>query len=183
MVADGTEGGRRFERLVTKHLGFVVGVLAAKGIRDSDRDDAAQKVFLVALERLHSIEARAERAFLRGVAVRVASHTRRTYQRRGEVGGEDFDTPTTPSFSPDELLRRKRGLVQLSHAVEQLPREVRQVFVMHELLERPLPELAEELGLPLGTVKTRLRRARALLFSPGAGAPSGNPAAARSTKA
>ncbi len=153
----------RFERLVVQYLDFVVAMLHAKGVRDGDLDDAAQRVFLIALGKLERIEAHAEKAYLHRVAVREASHTRRSYQRRGEVDAEHVDMHSTPSMGPDELVRKKHALLQAAAALEELDADLRSVFVMHELEEMSLPDVSQALGLPLGTVKTRLRRARSLL--------------------
>jgi RNA polymerase sigma-70 factor (ECF subfamily) len=153
----------RFEQLITRHFDYVHSVLYAKGVQDGDRDDVAQRVFLVVLRKLDGIEIDAEKAFLRGVAIREASHARRSHKRRREVGNDDFDLQSTPSMSPDELVRRKQELMQVADAVDELDENLRAVFIMSEVQEIPLAAIAEELGLPLGTVKTRLRKARTVL--------------------
>src|SRR5262245_52866877 len=67
-------GGVALRQLVVDHLEFVWRALRRLGVLPGDVDDAAQRVFLVANEKLALIESGRERAFLVGVAVRVASH-------------------------------------------------------------------------------------------------------------
>ena len=153
----------RLERLMTQHLSFVVSVLYRAGVRDGDIDDLAQRVFLTALRKVDRILPDKERAFLHTVAQREAGHARRSYRRRREVGDDGVVQETTPSVRPDELVLRKQALLSIATVIDGMGVDLRTVFMLHELHEMPLPEVSEKLGLPLGTVKTRLRRARAIL--------------------
>ncbi len=64
----------------------------------------------------------------------------------------------------DALERRQLG-EQLEAALATLPVELRRLFVLAQVHQRPLQELADAEGVPLGTVKSRLHRARALLVA------------------
>jgi RNA polymerase sigma-70 factor (ECF subfamily) len=156
-------GPARLEYLVREHLAFVLAALGRAGVRDGDIEDAAQRVFLTAARKIDAISPDAERAFLKGVARREASHARRSYQRRGEVGEEGVVLHTTPSTGPDELVRRKQALLVVARLVDAMDPDLRAVFMLHELDELTVVAIAKKLGLPLGTVKTRLRRARGIL--------------------
>jgi RNA polymerase sigma-70 factor, ECF subfamily len=154
---------QRLERLMSQHFSFVINVLYRAGVRDGDIDDLAQRVFLTALRKLNCIMPDKERAFLHTVAQREAGHARRSYQRRREVGDDGVVQETTPSVRPDELVLRKQALHSIATVIDAMDVELRSVFMLHELHEMPLPEISLKLRLPLGTVKTRLRRARAML--------------------
>lgn len=160
-------GGRsefeRLERLMSQHFGFVVNVLYRAGVRDGDIDDLAQRVFLIALRKVNCIIPDKERAFLHTVAQREAGHARRSYRRRNEVGDDGVVQETTPSVRPDELVLRKQALLSITTVIDAMDVDARTVFMLHELHEMSLPEISLKLGLPLGTVKTRLRRARSFL--------------------
>ena len=69
------------------------------GVRPADADDAVQEVFVVAARRLGDIENGRERAFLFGIAARVASTRRRTLRRRPEDG--ELGLIEKPSDDPD----------------------------------------------------------------------------------
>lgn len=72
-----------------------------------------------------------------------------------------------PDAAPDAALRLERRQLgaQLEAALATLPPELERLFVLAQVHQRPLQELAEAEGLPLGTVKSRLHRARALLVA------------------
>ncbi|GAA4450032.1 RNA polymerase sigma factor [Phytohabitans houttuyneae] len=55
--------------------------------------------------------------------------------------------------------------VDLARALQRLPRPMREAIVLYHLLDLPVAAVAEELGVPEGTVKARLSRGRALLGS------------------
>jgi RNA polymerase sigma-70 factor, ECF subfamily len=65
--------------------------------------------------------------------------------------------PPAPVEGPDEIS------VAVFAALRRLPLAQREVLVMHHMLDVPIPEIAAELALPIGTVKARLFRGRAAL--------------------
>lgn len=154
----------RFERLFAEHYRWVWCFLRRLGVPVGGVDDAAQQVFLVASERLTSIELAKERAFLAGVAARTAANARRLHARRREE--PDASVMTTPRCerNPEELLDWKQRREKLDEWLSVLELELRAPFVLFELDGLSLVEIAELLELPLGTVKTRLRRARSLFL-------------------
>lgn len=76
---------------------------------------------------------------------------------------EDADEPVDAAASAeDDLVRRADG-ARLRRALEELPAEFREVTVLRELEELSYREIAEVAGIPIGTVMSRLARARARL--------------------
>lgn len=132
------------------------------GVADGDADDGAQRVFLTASERLDDIRPGAERAFLRGVALRVASHARRGYRRRGEEAFDEAIGEARPDHAPlpDELVEAEAGRRLVEAILDEMDFELREVFVLFEIEELASQAIAELLEIPEGTVKSRLRRAR-----------------------
>jgi RNA polymerase sigma-70 factor (ECF subfamily) len=130
------------------------------GVWPEALDDATQQVFATAAAKLHQIEPGKERAYLLGVAYKVASNVRRARKRHAELGAVDTDGATHPDPNPEELLELKRHRILLDEALDALPREQRAVFVLYELEGCSLSEISEALELPMGTVASRLRRAR-----------------------
>ncbi|HET9929880.1 MAG TPA: sigma-70 family RNA polymerase sigma factor [Polyangiaceae bacterium] len=124
-------------------------------------DDATQSVFVTFARRIRDVTVGRERSFLLGVCCRTAANLRRLVARRREVPGDPLVQEPDDELNPEELLDYKRRRRLLDLALEDLPTEQRTVFVLYELEGWTLPELAESLQLPLGTVTSRLRRARA----------------------
>jgi RNA polymerase sigma-70 factor (ECF subfamily) len=162
----GTPTGFREARLramVDGHFDTVWRALKRLGVPESGADDAAQQVFLVASRRLDEIEPAGERSYLLGVALRVAADARRTLRRRREVSLEDdreLPAAPAPAPAPEELLDDKRARMALAAHLARMPDELREAFVLFELEEMSAPEVAAILGVPVGTVASRVRRAR-----------------------
>jgi RNA polymerase sigma-70 factor (ECF subfamily) len=132
------------------------------GLRGSDVDDAAQQVFLVTFARAdQSIRKGSERSFLYGVAIRVCQEFRRT-QRRAWLHDADAAEALVAKSAPDEEAHRRRSWQRLEAILEQMSDDVRAVFALYELEGMTAPEIAEVVGIPLGTVASRLRRGREL---------------------
>jgi RNA polymerase sigma-70 factor (ECF subfamily) len=128
-------------------------------------DDVAQETFVVAARKVDAIRAATERQYLFAIAVRVAMDARRARSRRRELPEAAAPRPVDPYPCPDELLDRKRARQLLEDVLASMPLELRAAFTLFELEDMSLPEVAEILGVPLGTATSRLRRARELFRS------------------
>jgi RNA polymerase sigma-70 factor (ECF subfamily) len=140
-------------------------LLRRLGVGAAEVDDAAQEVFWVAARRLDDIAPGREHAFLYGVALRVASmQTRRqkvapAIAPPGDRGNVDDLADLAPS--PEDALERRRARELLDQVLCRMPIELRTVFVLSELEDMDLRDIAELEEIPLGTASSRLRRARA----------------------
>ncbi len=152
-----------FGKLVSAHLDFVWRSLKRLGVPAGEVDDATQQVFLVANEKLANIKPGRERSFLLAVAGRVASHARRADQRR-QAATQRLSEGPPPEGTPDpeHLTQRLEARDLLDQVLDMMPPKVRTVFVLFELEDLSVDEVADLLSLPRGTVATRLRRARTL---------------------
>jgi RNA polymerase sigma-70 factor (ECF subfamily) len=146
--------------LVRTQFGFVWRTLRRFGVPQGDADDAAQQVFMVLARKHCDIEPGAERAFLFGTAVRIASRSRRTRQRRREELEDTFDTLLGASPDPEAVLEQRQATELLSAILETMPDDMRAAFVLCEVEQLTMIEVAELLGVPQGTIASRLRRAR-----------------------
>ncbi|MGC4067219.1 MAG: sigma-70 family RNA polymerase sigma factor [Polyangiaceae bacterium] len=154
---------KRLEALVEGQYEFVWRQVRRLGVRDGDADDAAQQVFLVAARKLAQIREGCERSFSYQTALRVSSDYRRSSKRRYESSLSDLpDQQNRDDRQPstDELLDLRRARQRLDEVLDQLPMDLRAVFVLHELEQTTMADIAELLDLPSGTVASRLRRAR-----------------------
>lgn len=150
----------RLRAIVDQHFDAVWRSLRRLGVPPVDMDDCMQQVFLVASRKLPSIAMGSEQAFLLGTALRVASDARRTRDRRREVPEDDDVQRTDPGPQPDELADQKRLRGILDEVLAAMPMDLRTVFVLYELEEMPVQEIAGLLEIPTGTAASRLRRAR-----------------------
>ncbi len=151
-----------FDKLVSDHLDFVWRSLRRFGVPQGEVDDATQQVFLVANDKLAIIRPGSERSFLIAVATRVASHARRSNVRREAARQRFSESPTSAEEapSPEHLMQRLEARDLLDRVLDKMPADLRSVFVLFELEELSIDEVASLLSLPRGTVATRLRRAR-----------------------
>lgn len=150
----------RLRAMVDAHFEAVWRALRRLGVSTTDMDDCAQQVFLVASRKLASIEAGRERGFLLGTATRVAADHRRARGRRPEVPDDGSIERVDPGPRPDEIADQAKLRRLLDGVLSEMPEDERAVFVMFELEELSTPEIAAALGIPEGTVASRLRRAR-----------------------
>lgn len=142
---------------------FVFRSLQRLGVRPADLEDVFQEVFLVVHKRLHTYDgSSALTTWLFGVCLRVAAaHRRRAWFRR-EVPTEDaVDLREAPaSERPDEALAARQAKAIVRRVLDRMDIDKRAVFVMFELDEVPSEEIATILGVPVGTVWSRLHTAR-----------------------
>jgi RNA polymerase sigma-70 factor (ECF subfamily) len=152
----------RVRRLVDDHFDFISRSVRRLGVALDEVEDAVQEVFMVGARRLDTVARGAERSFLFATALRVASTRRRNAGRRRTEARESFDDYEHPAESPEEAsaLRQARELLQ--DILMEMPLEQRTVFILFELEEMAVPEIAEVVGAPTGTVNSRLRSAREL---------------------
>jgi RNA polymerase sigma-70 factor (ECF subfamily) len=151
----------RIRSMVDSHFDPVWRALSRLGVSPASVDDATQQVFLVASRRLDEIDARGERAYLLGVALRVASDARRLVARRREVPiDETAEIADHSGPAIEELIDEKRDRERLTGYLASMPDDLREAFVLFELEELSAPKVAELLGVPAGTVASRVRRAR-----------------------
>ncbi|MEM7153869.1 MAG: sigma-70 family RNA polymerase sigma factor [Myxococcota bacterium] len=144
--------------LFDEHCGFVCRVLRHHGIDDATLDDAVQDVFVTAYRRWSSFEGRSSaRTWLFGIARRVAAR----YRRSASTRARHLSTTAAAQASDgiDEPFARAQAAQSLDALLQGIDREKRSVFVLCEVEGMTAPEVAEALGLPVGTVYSRLRAA------------------------
>jgi RNA polymerase sigma-70 factor (ECF subfamily) len=152
---------RRIHELIVNHVDFVARLLRNLGTPPMDIDDAVQGTFITALRRFRDIRPGYEKAFLFKIALRAASHARRSVRRRRHVAIEEEEDFADSAFSPEQLTDQKRTREALDAILEDMPPELRSIFVLHEFEGMTMGEIATILELAPGTVASRLRRARA----------------------
>ncbi len=169
----GAVNENRLRGIVLEHFEVLWRFLRRLGIAESDTDDAVQEVVLVLARKLDQVEVGRERSFVLSTAVRVASGFRRTARNRREVDDAPLAEMQSRDLDPEALAEKRRLRALLDRVLNELPLELRAVFVLYELEELTMAEIATSLGLPPGTVASRLRRSRELFESLAANAVGG----------
>jgi RNA polymerase sigma-70 factor (ECF subfamily) len=154
--------GVTIRTIYEEHARFVWLSLQRLGVRHADLDDLAHDVFVVAHRRLDSFDRRSRMtSWLFGICMRVAANHRRRRQNCSEiptgVSGENRPATVVPV---DELLVLRERRLLAEAVLGQLVLEQRAVFVMYEIEAVPCAEIADLLGVPIGTVYSRLHAAR-----------------------
>ena len=148
-----------FRSLFEEHFDFVWRALRRLGVAERDAEDLTHEVFVRVHARLPSFDAaRPIRPWLFAFAARVASDYRRLARHQVELLGDV--EPQGSEIPPDEALVRRADLALIDRALAALEEEKRAVFVMHEIEEFGMPEIAAALDVPLATAYSRLRLAR-----------------------
>ena len=149
-----------FETLVRRHERRVYNVAFRILGREEDARDASQDAFMTALRALPSF--RGEAAFttwIHRVTVNACYDMLRKRKREplAEVG-EPREEP-----SPVDHADATAVAVDVQRALGFVPEEFRTPLVLHDVQDLPYDEIAEILGVPLGTVKSRIHRGRVAL--------------------
>src|SRR6266700_1247474 len=150
----------RLRALVEQHVDLASRIIRNLGIPDCDVDDLLQQAFSITAARWGDITAGKERAFLIQTAIRLAASARRAQARSretltGELPDVDDGRPT-----PEEVSDQTQTLRILDGVLADMDLDLRAVFVLYEIEEVTMAEIATVLQIPPGTVASRLRRAR-----------------------
>jgi RNA polymerase sigma-70 factor (ECF subfamily) len=154
----------RVRAMVETHLPFVWRTARRLGVPAADVDDVTQKVFWLASRRLALVPPTAvgERGYLFRTTLGLAANARRTQRRRREIDLPDgaANEPRDPTLNPEQLAERHDARDRALAILDGMPDEMRAVFVLFEIEELRTAEIAQLMELPVGTVASRLRRAR-----------------------
>jgi RNA polymerase sigma-70 factor (ECF subfamily) len=136
----------------------------ARGVlrNSADAEDVAQEALLRAYRRFERLRDRTRfRAWLVRIAFRLAIDRVRSSKRRDVR--ETLWSQSAPRPSTEDLAATSEFQVHLDRAMEELPEKNRLVLLLAAMQGHSLEEVAEMLGVPMGTVKSRLFFARKLL--------------------
>lgn len=153
-----------FASIYEKYADFVWLSLQRLGVRASDRQDLCHDVFVVAYKKLPDYTERAAlRRWLFAISLRLASNYRRkAYLRfeRSTDDGDDAGAPIPEFAWPEAAAARREAFARAETILADMQPLQRVVFVMFEIEGIACDAIATELGVPLGTVYSRLHTAR-----------------------
>jgi len=139
----------------------------------SDAEDAVQECYLRALRHFDTYRGPAMKPWLFAILRNVCNAE---FARRGkeevptdytadDSAAEEMPMWQEPQASPESSILRQQESAAIRRLVEELPRPFREVIVLREIADLSYQEIAEVAGVPVGTVMSRLARARAMLRS------------------
>jgi RNA polymerase sigma-70 factor (ECF subfamily) len=157
------------EGIFSTHMAYVWRLLGRLGVPHRDVPDLCQEVFITVHRKLPEFEGRSSiKTWLFSICYRSALAYRRSSRAR-ELPTDDLavsaDHPgiETNVPSPEVQVDKQRAKELLKYALGLLDDEKRAVFVLYELEELQMPEVAEAVGCPLSTAYSRLHAARKLI--------------------
>ncbi len=151
----------RFERTVLPHIDAAYNLARWLTRNDHDADDVLQEAMLRAYRHFGSLRGE-PRPWLLAI-VRNACFSWLQSNRPAEVGVLDDSLPDESMPGPEALAARSFDRKLLNEAIAALPLQFREVLVLRELEDLPYRDIARIADVPIGTVMSRLARARRLL--------------------
>lgn len=149
-----------FAEIFRQHARYLWRALLGLGVRSADVDDVCQEVLLIVHRRLPEFDGRALRSWLYAICLRVASEYRRSARVRREI--PVAETPETGvARGPLEDVHMRELWRQLLQGLDELDEDKRAAFVLYEIEELTVREVADAMSCPLQTAYSRLNAARA----------------------
>jgi RNA polymerase sigma-70 factor (ECF subfamily) len=146
--------------VIREHARFVWRVLRHLGVAEQRLDDLTQEVFLVVLARLPSFEGRSSlRTWIYGICRHVGQRARQRSNKQRELLVSELPELSDPA-TQDRTVWLKQAHAQLVAALDTLDADQRSVFLLYEIEELPMEEIATALEVPLTTCYSRLAVAR-----------------------
>lgn len=129
------------------------------GVPAASVDDAVQDVFIVLHRRRHEFDGGSIRALLYGITRRVA----RSYRERTRREVALVVEAGTAGPGPDEQFAQRQAAAVIRDALDAMDEDKRMAFVLADIEDMPMPEVAQCLEINLNTAYSRVRAARQLL--------------------
>ncbi len=167
-------GGKQasYERLMKKYYPLIYNLVYRMISRKEDVEDLTQEAFIKAFHSLQNFD----RQFAFSTWLfKIATNNAIDYLRKKKLStfsiDKDFDNEDSDmkfeipddEYKPDRILMDDQMRAVLDEAIESLPPKYKQVIVMRHKQEKEYEEIAQELGIPLGTVKAHIFRGREML--------------------
>jgi RNA polymerase sigma-70 factor, ECF subfamily len=156
-VRDTPEPRRKlsFSEVFHDHGPYLWRVLLSLGVSESDVEDLCQEVMLVVHRKLDEFDGSSVRSWLYGIGLRIAANHRRSARARYEVVTDRVPDRIGAANQPQQV-----EAARLLAVLDQLDDDKRIAFVLHEVEQLTLREVAEATEVPIQTAYSRLQAAR-----------------------
>jgi RNA polymerase sigma-70 factor (ECF subfamily) len=164
VVRSAQQGDREaFRSLVIQYQALVFGLVLRQVGDASLAEDLSQEIFLKAHRGLHTF--RAESEFSSWLTALALNHMRNHFKSRSHQEHRTttpFDAPASEGLDsgPEEDLLQREELRNFQRSIQALPATLREVLILCGVEGRSYVEVSEVLGIPVGTVRSRLHAAR-----------------------
>ena len=161
--ADGSTRAAAWEEIYAAHFADMHRLIWNCGVTESEAEDLAQRVFVIAYERIHEIqELTTVGGWLRGIALRVVKgHRRWRRVRRVKDWVVRVEAPVPLAApAPDDVAENRERIEQVRGVLDAMKPKLRDVLALCDLSGLDVAEAAETLGVPVNTVRSRRRLAR-----------------------
>ena len=156
---------QQFERSIWPHLRGAYNLARWLVGNQHDAEDVVQESFIKAFRAVDRTRGEDARAWLLAIVRNTALNYIRSRKSKAEVGwGESLPEVPDHAASPEGSLLQEERRTRVRSAIERLPTEFREALVLREIEGLPYKEIAWVLKIPIGTVMSRLSRARNLLI-------------------
>ena len=154
-----------FNRLVLRHQDLVYNLCFRLLGNSSDAEEAAQEAFVRVYKGLKSFRSESKfSTWLYRIATNASLNLRQTAHQRVMKGAVEFESLEEslpdPSGGPESDLEQSRLSAEIQSGIKSLPEEFRTTLVLRDVEGRDYEEIAAITGANLGTVRSRLHRAR-----------------------
>ena len=159
-----------FNRLVLAYQDLIYNQAFRMIGEEESADDATQNAFISAYNHLSSFRGGSFKAWLLRIVTNACYDELRRRKRRPTIpleplddAGEEVESPTwmvDPTDRPEEQVQRHELQNAIQHCLDNLPDDFRSAVVMVDVQGLDYSEAAESIGTPIGTIKSRLARAR-----------------------
>jgi RNA polymerase sigma factor (sigma-70 family) len=152
----------RFERAMLPHLDAAYNLVRWLAGNESDARDVVQESCLRALTFFDGFHGEDGRAWLLAIARNTCYDWLRKHRRHAQLAApvEEMDLVADPGPDPEALQLRHADRRRVQDGIESLPAEYREVIVLRELEGMSYKQIARVTDAPIGTVMSRLARAR-----------------------
>ncbi len=160
---------RAFEALIKRYKPKLIRYLSMLTRNSSDVEDVAQEVFMQTYQGIQNF--RGDSAFTTWF-FRIAINTARrnmarnrqrifyTAEQMGDPGSEQYSSAETDFDTPEARMETRQIIELLNTALDDLPPEQSTALILREIEGYSYEEIAEQMHTPLGTVRSRIHRAR-----------------------
>jgi RNA polymerase sigma-70 factor, ECF subfamily len=153
-----------FTRLVEEYRNFVLSLAYRMTGSAADMDDVAQETFMRAYKNLRNFRGEASfKTWLARIVMNLSSNYRRSRKSPATTEITEELVLASPAEGQDRQMLDRELRMKIQQAVAALPPHYRSVVVLHDFEDLSYKEITGTLGIPIGTVMSRLAHARELL--------------------
>jgi len=161
-----------FEEIVVKYEKFIYNTIYFKIGNSDDAYDLTQEVFIKVFKNLENFKCESKlSAWLYKICINTCrDHVRKTknqnhlsvseYEDSEYLGQYELKDSYNNDSDPQYSLERKESIMMVREAIKNLDEEHRDIVIMRDMLGMSYEDISEKMGIELGTVKSRLFRAR-----------------------